>query len=85
MMDNSKGHLSVIGMTYLKKHKKNVDDSRVSITLYRSGTASGSTGTNMLLLTGKLPRWGFNSKSLMKYGAALRVGNNFGVDSLHEN
>ena len=40
-MSNATGDFRVIETTDVKKHEKNVDDSRGSFTLYLTGTAAG--------------------------------------------
>ena len=61
-------------MIDVNKHENNFDDRRGYIKLYRTGTAAGSTGPTMLLLSVKIPRRVFNYKFLMKYGTALGLG-----------
>ena len=73
-MSNTNIYIRVIGTMDVKKHKNNVDGSRRSITLYRTVTASGSTGTTVFLLSGKILRRGFKSRFMMNYGAALGSG-----------
>ena len=55
IMANAARDLRLIGTTDVKKHKNNVYDSRGYITLYRTGTAAGSTDPTMLLLARKIP------------------------------
>ena len=71
IMANNKIYLCVIGTTDLRKNYNNGDDIGGCITLYRTGTEDGSTGTTVFLLSGKIPRRGFNYNFLIKYGASL--------------
>ena len=71
IMDNATGDICVIGATGVNEHKNNVDGSRGYITLYWTRTAYVSTGPTMFLLVGNIPRRGFNSNFIMKYGAAM--------------
>jgi hypothetical protein len=45
--------LKVIGAKEIKKHMKNSDDSRVSITALRVGAASGMAGPMIFLANGE--------------------------------
>ena len=74
IMSNTTVYLRLIGMTYVKKHEKNVDYRKRHITLYWTGTEPGSTGTTMLLLAGKIPRRDLNPNFFIKYGVALLSG-----------
>jgi hypothetical protein len=49
----SEGVLKVIGDRSRKKHEKNVDDNRDSITIVRVGNAAGNNGPLIFLATGK--------------------------------
>lgn len=48
------GALKVIGAADRKKHEKNMDDNRASITIVRVGTAAGNSGPQTFLATGKV-------------------------------
>ena len=68
---NSTGDIFLIGKMYVKKHENNVDDRIGYVTFYRTRTASGLTGTTVLLLLGKIPGRFFNYEFLMDYGASV--------------
>jgi hypothetical protein len=52
-----------------KKAEKKSQDSRDSITLYRTGSPSGNTGPTAFLLKGKYRRTGFTDEFLVRHGA----------------
>jgi hypothetical protein len=66
----SDGNVSVIGDKQKKKHEKRSADSRVSITLYRTGTAGGTTGPTAFLPAGVKRAMGFTDAFLEDHGAA---------------
>ena len=49
----SDGIMRILGAKDKKKHKKNVEDNRVSISVLRSGNAAGVSGPWMFLAEGK--------------------------------
>jgi len=66
----SEGGARVLGDKEISKHEAKSADSRVSITMYRTGTASGSTGPTGFLPAGHRVRAGFDAAFLEKHGAA---------------
>ena len=46
------GNIKIVGSANKKKHEKIIQDSRVSITLVRTGRADGVTGPTIFLLKG---------------------------------
>lgn len=74
VMANHAGDVKIIGSVDVKKHEKNVDDSRCSIhvTMYRTGTASGNQGPTMFILAGEKRRKGYGPAFLNKYGRESR-------------
>jgi hypothetical protein len=59
------GNIRVIGAADRKKHEKNVDDSRTSITIVRIGSASGTSGPWIFLANTKR----MDCKTLLKLEA----------------
>jgi hypothetical protein len=70
IMSDAHGTLTVIGSFDKKKHEKLLQDSRVSITIIRTGTAAGTTGPTIFLLKGTKVRAAYTENYLMKYGLA---------------
>jgi hypothetical protein len=66
----SQGKTRIIGATGKKKHEKNTSDSRVSISMYRLGSAGDNTGPTIFLMAGTKKREGYTDAFLEKYGAA---------------
>eukprot|EP00978_Attheya_sp_CCMP212_P031727 scaffold120920_cov35-Attheya_sp.AAC.1 len=66
----SAGELSIVGSMDRKKHEKKIADSRVSITLYRTGSVAGSQGPTIALMKGKRRKVGYSDKFLVKKGFA---------------
>lgn len=66
----SDGTIYIIGDIDKKKHEKNTADSRVSITIYRIGAASGDTGPTAFLPPGVKVKKGFTPAFLKQHGAA---------------
>ena len=64
------GDVRIIGSSGRKKHEVKTQDSRVSITMYRTGNIAGTTGPTVFLLEGKHRRVGYTDKWLMDNGAA---------------
>jgi hypothetical protein len=64
------GKLMIVGTKERKKHEKNMLDSRVTITMYRTGTTGGSTGSTAFLMAGVKRRIGYDEAFLEKWGAA---------------
>jgi hypothetical protein len=82
------GTVRVIGSVGWKKHEKKTNDSRVPITMYRTGTVAGDTGPTTFLMKGIYRKNCFTDKGLRtinKYVAAnpqwfmLQVFDGFGV------
>jgi hypothetical protein len=76
MMACEDGKILVIGSAGRKKHEKKTNDSRVSITMYRTGTVAGDTGPTVFLLKGIRKRPGFTdafleSKCEAKLGSTI--------------
>ena len=65
---SNEGTIKVVGSAEKKKHEKNMDDSRDSITILRSGLASGTSGPWIFLAKGKTLDFGA-LKNLPKKGA----------------
>ena len=65
----SDGEVRIIGDKQKKKHEKRKEDSRMSITLYRTGSVAGN-GPCAFLMAGQRRRPGFDDDFLMKHGAA---------------
>lgn len=65
----SDGEVRIIGDKQKKKHEKRKDDSRMSITLYRTGSVAGN-GPCAFLMAGQRRRPGFDDDFLMRHGAA---------------
>jgi hypothetical protein len=65
------GAVKVVGSAGRKKHEKKTNDSRVSITMYRTGNIADVTGPTIFLLEGKRKRFGFTDKFLVDHGAAI--------------
>jgi hypothetical protein len=61
----------VFGSRGKKKHENKESDSRVSITMYRTGSIAGCTGLTIVLLEGKARRCHFTDKLIMDNGAAI--------------
>jgi hypothetical protein len=66
----SDAEAAVIGDRNKKKHEKKSADSRVSITMYRTGSIAGETGPTFFLLAGKHKRPGYDDSFLVNNGAA---------------
>ena len=63
------GILKIIGDKEKKYHDKNVSDSRVSITVVRTGSAAGGHGPVIFVVTGTTINCNFSSKRLIdEYG-----------------
>ena len=65
----SDGEVRIIGDKQKKKHEKRKGDSRMSITMYRTGSVAGN-GPCAFLMAGQRRRPGFDDDFLMKHGAA---------------
>jgi hypothetical protein len=57
------GVVKVVGSAGPKKHEKKMNDSCVSITMYRTGNIADVTGPTIFLLEGKINREGFTTSS----------------------
>ena len=68
VMSDAHGALTVIGSFDKKKYEKLLQDSRVSITIIRTGTAAGTTGPTIFLLKGTKVKAAYIDYFLMKYG-----------------
>ena len=63
------GTIKVVGCSTKSKHEKRSNDSRASITMYRTGCVNGDTGPTMFLLKGKCKRKHYTDEFLKQYGA----------------
>ena len=70
IMSDAHGTLHVIGAAEKKKHEKLLQDSRVSITIVRTGTCAGTTGPTIFLLKGTKVKPAFSDEFLLKHGLA---------------
>ena len=62
--------MQIIGDAKKKKHQKNLDDSRQSITCYRTSSAGGATGPTAFLMAGSRKKSGYDDAFLVRHGAA---------------
>ena len=62
------GNVKVIGCSKKRKHEKRTNDSRASITMYRTGCVSGETGPTVFLLKGQRKRDNYTDDFLVKFG-----------------
>ena len=70
-MANAHAGVRVIGSKDVRKQEKNIDDSRCSITAYRTGTVMGDQGPTAFLMKGEKIKRGFKKEELLtKFGAA---------------
>ena len=60
----------IVGSTDRKKHEKAIADSRVSMSLYRTGSIAGNQGPTIAVMAGKHRRAGFTDQFLVKHGMA---------------
>ena len=65
------GNVNIIGSENKKKHENNLQDSRVSITLVRTGIAAGFTGPTIFVLKGQQCNVLFTDDCLWSKGCAL--------------
>jgi hypothetical protein len=70
LMSNCHGDLRVFAVADKKKQEKLLQDCRCSITVVRTGTASGITGPTIFLLKGTKRCNNFNDDYLFRYGMA---------------
>ena len=70
LMSVCHGDLRVFAAADKKKQHKLLQDCRCSITVVRTGTASGITGPTIFLLKGTKHRDNFNNVYLLRYGMA---------------
>ena len=66
----SDGQLKVLGDKERRKHEKNVDDSRISMTIYRTGTGGGTNGPSASVMGGDKLREGYTDAFLVRNGSA---------------
>ena len=71
MLQASDGDVRIIGDKQKAKHEVATAGSRVSITLYRSGSAAGCDGPTGFLPPGVRRKTGYDEAFLIKHGAAL--------------
>ena len=64
------GNLKIIGAANKKKHEKILQDSRLSITMVRTGTVAGTTGPTIILLKGVTKQKAYSDDFLVKHGLA---------------
>ena len=60
----------IIGDKEKKKHEAKTGDSRVSITMYRTGSTAGVTGPTAFLMSGVKRKHGYTNDFLVRHGAA---------------
>ncbi|KAJ1449690.1 hypothetical protein M885DRAFT_590330 [Pelagophyceae sp. CCMP2097] len=65
----SSGNVTIIGDKGKRKHESNKDDSRVSISMFRLGSAAGTIGPTGFLMSGKKKKTGFTDEFLVTNGA----------------
>ena len=65
------GKVTIVGDAEKKKHENNTDDSRVSITAFRTGTAGGTNGPTGFAMKGERMKAGYTQDFLLKFGAAV--------------
>jgi len=70
LMSDQHGGLHIIGAADKKKHEKLLQDSRVSITIVRTGTVWGTNGPTIFLLSGVKRRPAWTDELLEKHGMA---------------
>ena len=70
LMSDQHGGLQVIGASDKKKHEKLLQDSRVSITIVRTGTVGGTTGPTIFLIKGDKVRKHYSDEFLVRNGCA---------------
>jgi hypothetical protein len=63
------GTVRVIWSAGRKQHEKKTYDSRVSTTIYRTGTVAGDTGPTTFFMKGIYRKNGFTDTWLVKHGA----------------
>ncbi len=70
LMSDCHGDLRVFAAANKKKQEKLLQDCRCSITVVRTGTASGITEPTVFLLKGAKRHNNFNDDYLLRYGMA---------------
>jgi len=70
LMASDDGTVRIIGGVGRKKHETKSADSRLSISMYRTGAVAGDTGPTVFLLQGKNKRAYFTDAFLREHGAA---------------
>ena len=68
--DFPNGDVPIIGSAGRKKHELKTQDYRVSLTMYRTGNITGTTGPTVFLLEGNHRRASYTDKWLLDHGAA---------------
>ena len=71
VMSDAHGDLRVFGSADKKKHEKLLQDSRVSITVVRTGTVAGDTGPTIFLLKGTKKRAFYTDDFFVRHGMAV--------------
>ena len=71
LMSDAHGTLHIIGAADKKKHEKILQDSRVSITIVRTGTVGGTTGPTIFLIKGEKVKPHFTDDWLVRHGCAV--------------
>ena len=71
LMSDAHGDLRVIAAADKKKHEKLLQDSRVSITIVRTGTVGGTTGPTIFLVKGEKVRKHYTDDWLVRHGCAI--------------
>lgn len=70
IMSDFHGNAHIIGSADKKKHEKILQDSRISITMVRTGTVAGTTGPTIFVLKGTKRRSVYDDKFLKRHGMA---------------
>ncbi len=70
IMSDFHGNAHVFGSADKKKHEKILQDSRIPITIVRTGTIAGTTGPTIFVLKGTQSRSAYNDEFLMRHGMA---------------
>jgi hypothetical protein len=63
----SSGNVRIVGATERKEHETNLQDSQVSITMYRIGSVGGNTRPVAFLMNGQQKRVGYSDTFLKKF------------------
>ena len=67
------GVVRIVGDKLNPKHEANIDDSRVCLTMVRTGNAAGNNGPTGFLAAGERKRAGFTDEFLVENGALAHM------------